>query len=259
MSIIRKVEKAIDLLKTKYLMKFKQKIYVGEKYSVKYLLQEKKNSKDLVIVFTACTKVGQKARYNYIKTVDEFKCNKLFILDDFGYDERGAYYLGKDSDFAIEKDVRSLINNICKKINPSKEFYIGSSKGGYAALYFGVERNNTSIIVGAPQYILGNYLNLPGHQEILRYIMGNCKKQSIDDLNILLKNKLIENQNNGSKIYLHYSSEEETYNSDLKPLVEDLDKLKYVKYFDEKDYKNHSELTKYFPQYIKDILKNNID
>ena len=123
MSLLIKVEKAVDLLKTKCLMKFKQRIYSGKKYNIKYLFEEKKGSKDLLIVFTACTKVGQKARYNYIKTLEEFKCNKLFILDDFGFDERGAYYLGKDRDFAIEKDVESLINDICKKIEPKKEFY----------------------------------------------------------------------------------------------------------------------------------------
>lgn len=258
MSLFIKAEKAIDLLKTKCLMKFNQKIYSGEKYNIKYLLKEKKGSKELLIVFTACTKVGQKARYNYIKTLDQFKCNKLFILDDFGFDERGAYYLGKDKDFAIEKDVEALINNVCEKIQPKKEFYIGSSKGGYAALYFGVGRKNTYIVVGAPQYNLGNYLSLPEHTEILKFIMGNCSQESISILNNLLKNKLFKNQDNGNKIFLHYSDKEETFDSDLKYLVDELKVLNYDNEFDIEHYDSHAELTQYYPQYIKKILNRNL-
>ncbi|CUO59825.1 MULTISPECIES: hypothetical protein [Clostridium] len=258
MSLLIKVEKAVDLLKTKCLMKFKQRIYSGKKYNIKYLFEEKKGSKDLLIGFTACTKVGQKARYNYIKTLEEFKCNKLFILDDFGFDERGAYYLGKDRDFAIEKDVESLINDICKKIEPKKEFYIGSSKGGYAALYFGVRRKDTYIVVGAPQYNLGNYLNLPGHTEILKYIMGNCNQESISILNELLKEALIKNKENKNKIFLHYSDKEETFESDLKPLIDELINLNYESEFDLEHYESHAELTKYYPQYIKKILSKNL-
>ena len=168
-----KISKAIDLLKTKYKMAMKQKVYQGEKYKVKYILEENKNSEVLLILFTSCTAKGQKARYNYMRTVEKYDVNKLFILDDFGFDGRGAYYLGKDKDFKIAEDVQGLINSICNKIKPKKEVYIGSSKGAYGALYFALDRKNTYVIAGAPQYMLGNYLNLPGHKEILEYIMGN--------------------------------------------------------------------------------------
>lgn len=101
MDILDKSNKILDLLKTKYLMKFKQKTYLGNKYKIKYIFKKNNKSRDLLIVFSSCTKIGQKARYNYVRTLDEFKCNKLFILDDFGFDGRGAYYLGKDNDFMI--------------------------------------------------------------------------------------------------------------------------------------------------------------
>lgn len=115
-----KISKAIDLLKTKYKMAMKQKVYQGEKYKVKYILEENKNSEVLLILFTSCTAKGQKARYNYMRTVEKYDVNKLFILDDFGFDGRGAYYLGKDKDFKIVEDVKSLINSICNKIKPKK-------------------------------------------------------------------------------------------------------------------------------------------
>ena len=67
-----KISKAIDLLKTKYKMAMKQKIYQGEKYKVKYILEENKNSEVLLILFTSCTAKGQKARYNYMRTVEKY-------------------------------------------------------------------------------------------------------------------------------------------------------------------------------------------
>lgn len=250
-----KFNKLIDILKTKVYMIFKQKEYNGSKYNIKYVL-ENNNSDKLIIVFTACTRKGQKARYNYIKTVEGYKINKLFILDDFGFDNRGAYYLGKDKDFKIQEDVVALINKVVKDLKVKEEVYIGSSKGGYAALYFGIERMNSTIITGAPQYNLGNYLAIPNHKEILEYIMGDSGEESIGILNKLIADKICKNKNNNNKVFLHYSTEEETFESDLKFLVDDLNKNRINVSYDKHSYKNHSDLTNYFPQYIKCVLNN---
>lgn len=251
---MNKINKGIDLVKSKFMIKFKQKVFKGKKYDVKYVLDINKKSKDLLIVFTACTKVGQTARYNYIRTVEGYKCNKLFILDDFGFDNRGAYYLGKDKDFAIEKDVKILIEKIIKELNIRRSVFIGSSKGGYAALYFGLDFKNSSIITGAPQYKLGNYLNLPGHENILKYIMGDTEETSIDYLNLLMKRKLEEKKNNNNKIYLHYSINEENYVSDLEHLIKDVEYFNIELIKDEETYSGHAELTNYFPGFIKENL-----
>lgn len=237
-------------------MLFKQDVYIGEKYNINYLLQTNPLSKDILIVFTSCTNPGQKARYNYIKTLDNFTCNKLFILDDFGFDGRGAYYLGHNKDFTIEKDVHSLLLHIINKLNIEKKFFIGSSKGGYAALYFGLPFKNSIIISGAPQYLLGNYLSSPNHKKILEYIMGDTSINSINKLNILMKNKLKVNKENNNIVYLHYSTKEETYQSDISLLVKDLDIMKFKTFYDIKNYKTHSELTQFFPKFIKATLIN---
>ena len=259
MDIMNKFNKAIDLLKTKYLMRFKQKTFVGNNYKINYLLEKNSKSSDLLIVFSACTKLGQKARYNYIRTLDEFKCNKLFILDDFGFDGRGAYYLGKYKDFKIEEDVRALIKKIGEEVNPKNEIYIGSSKGGYSALYFGVEEKNSHIITGAPQYNLGDYLNLPNHQNIMEYIMGECSDESINKLNNLMKDKLISNKDNNNSIYIHYSIEEETYDSDIKPLLDQMKNINLKVNHDKREYSSHAELTLFFPDYIKSMVNKIIE
>lgn len=208
-----------------------------------------------MILFTACTAKGQKARYNYMRTVENYNVNKLFILDDFGFDGRGAYYLGKNKDFKIAEDVASLIDKICIEADVKKEIYIGSSKGGYGTLYFGLPRSNSYIIAGAPQYKLGNYLNLPGHKEILEYIMGDTSEESIKYLNEVMEKKLESSIENNNKIYLHYSNKEETYESDLKAVVEKLKELKFNCDFNVESYESHAELTKFFPKYINDVIE----
>ncbi|MDU3521530.1 accessory Sec system protein Asp2 [Clostridium saudiense] len=251
---MNKVDKLLDLMKAIIFSKFKQRVFKGERYDIKYVLERNKNSKDLIIVFTSCTKVGQKARYNYVRTLDKYKCNKLFILDDFGFDKRGAYYLGENGNFGIEKDVELLIDKTICNLNTNKNIFIGSSKGGYAALYFGIKQNESIIITGAPQYNLGNYLNLPGHKDILKYIMGKIDLDSIDYLNNLMKKSINKYLENSNKIYIHYSIKEETYESDIKDLISLLDNKEIEVHKDIKEYKYHSELTRFFPQYIKNIL-----
>lgn len=78
----------------------------------------------------------------------------MFILDDFGPNERGSYYLGENKNFYIEELVINLLEEIQAEFNFKKKIFIGSSKGGYAALYFGTKTYADCIICGAPQSIL---------------------------------------------------------------------------------------------------------
>lgn len=252
--MLNKVNKGVDLLKSKYMISFKQRVFKGENYNVKYVLNTYSSSEELIVIFTSCTKVGQPARYNYVRTLDKYKCNKLFILDDFGFDNRGAYYLGKNKDFAIKDHVNLLINQVIEKLNIKRSIFVGSSKGGYAAMYFGISIKNSIIISGAPQYMLGDYLNLPGHQNILNYIMGDTEKSSVEYLNEVMRIKIDENKHNNNLIYLHYSINEETYDSDIKHLVYHLDNLGINTIKDIKEYTNHSDLTEFFPAFIRDTL-----
>ena len=48
-----------------------------------------KESNNIVVVFSFFSRRGIPARYNYFKTLKKYQTNKLFILDDFGIDEKG--------------------------------------------------------------------------------------------------------------------------------------------------------------------------
>lgn len=253
--MIRKCHKYIEYTTTKFKIFLKQRTFASGDYELKYLLEEIE-SDTLVVVFSACTRPGVKARYNYNRTLKNINANKLFILDDFGYDSRGAFYLGANNDYKIQECVRRLISYIINRNNIKKIIFIGSSKGGFAALNFGLEWKDSAIIIGAPQYYLGDWLNSPANQETLNYIVGSITSEKVEYLNRMLPNKLEKCRENNSKIYLHYSTEEHTYKEHIQYLLEDIKSYGYAYEVDEKDYIDHGKVSLYFPPYlVKTLLK----
>lgn len=254
---VKKIEKYIEYGQTKVKTYFKEKKFSNNGYKIKYML-EKNDSDKLVVIFSGFTRIGIKARYNYNRSLKDIKVNKLFILDDFGYDSRGAYYLGHDMDFMIEESVQSLIEHIQKELSVKQTLYVGSSKGGYAAIYFGVKDKNSIIISGAPQYKLGNYLNLNDYmrENSLQYVIGkDVTEEKIELLNMLMKNRLFEcKDNNNSLINLHYSTEEHTYKNDIKFLLEDLNEYGYKVKSDVGSYTDHMEVSLHFPKYLVETV-----
>lgn len=255
------LRKYIEFITTKIVILYKEKVFYSNNQQIRYILEKEEGAKELAIVFSGCTRPGVKARYNYHRTLKDVKINKLFILDDTGINGRGAFYLGKDKNFEIARSVEKLIDIVAEMVEAHNIIYVGTSKGGYAALYFGLEKDS-SIIIGAPQYFLGNYLNCDVHKNLLKYIMGDDSEESVNELNAVLKSRIKESSSN-NKIYLQYSKLDHTYNEHIKYLIEDIEANNIIIEKEEVNYKHHSEVSKYFPTYlintINKILTNTRD
>lgn len=238
-----------SLLKRSYI-KINEKTYNCDNIELKYLCK-KENSDMLIVVFSAMS--NDFAQYNYIKALSNVKANKLFILDNFGPDNKSSYYLGSDNDFFIENICISLVEKFKHDLGIKKVIFLGSSKGGYASLYLGIKYGVDFVIAGAPQYKLGFYLNTDWHRKILEYIKGDSSEKSVKELDNLLKETII-NSDKKPNIYLHYSNKEHTYNEHIKYLIEDLEREKYILDKDECSYNVHEEVGSYFPIYFKKII-----
>lgn len=247
---MRKINKYIEFITTKIKVMIKEKKYTYKDNIIKYIFEEN-TSDTLIVVLSACTRVGVKARYNYNRTLNEYKVNKLFILDNFGDDKRGTFYLGKNGEFDIPQGVNSLIDYIINKCKAKKIIFIGSSKGGAAALYFGLQREST-IIIGGPQYRLGNYMNKQHHMNRFKYIMGEVNSDNILKLDKLISEQIQNSYKNS--VYLQYSKYDIYYKSDIRYLVQDIKNSEIEFSCEELDYKNHDEVSLYFPIYLKKIL-----
>lgn len=241
----------------KIYFKLRSRVYKApNKQKLNYIL-EKSNQDDapLLVIFSAFPRTGMKATYNYLRTLKEVDAHKLFILDNFGFQQRGAYYLAENGDFKIRSAVESIIRDVQKKLESRSMIFIGTSKGGFASLYFGIRMKADYIISGAPQYKLGNYLSdIPEKAPVLSSIMGNTDKSSIDQLNALLPTQIHEASGVLPKVYLHYSQKEHTYEEHVKYLIQDLNASECSPVLDTCDYKIHQEVSRFFPPFLMHSL-----
>lgn len=252
----RIIKKYYEYIVTKIKLRKEQKVFDYEGTHIKYILRRNEDSRTLIVVFSACTRKGIKARYNYLKTLDSVHDNKLYILDDFSEDGRGSYYIGADWTFDEEKATRELINSIRNTVMATKVVFCGSSKGGYAAINFGLEYPNANIVVGAPQYFLGSYLETTDNMDALKHIAGKDYYKHKDELDVRLKNKIYCSEYTASqRIYIHYSNKEHTYEEHVKDLLCDLRRNGCVIFEEVATYENHGDLSYYFPDFLRKSLR----
>lgn len=260
MKITKVIRKYVEFIMTKFKILYAQRCFHEQGVCVKYILKKKKNSDTLAIVFSACTRRGIKARYNYVKTLNGLKCSRLHILDDYADDNRGSYYLGENFSFSEEKATLALIDRIISETSPKKVIFCGSSKGGYAALNFGLQRENAKLIVGGPQYYLSSYLKGSGNIEAYRHIVGEETKEKEQHLEFYLRDRIKKNPFVATqKIYMHYSKNEHTYMEHIYDLLEELKNNNYSYEEDIQTYTNHSDISYYFPDYLRQVIKSIIE
>ncbi|MBO7637113.1 MAG: hypothetical protein J6S89_11120 [Paludibacteraceae bacterium] len=232
-----------------------EKEHVSDGIKIKYLFHPNKRSKALIVVFPACYE--NKAQYNYMRTLSSFKCNKLFLLDDFGTNHQGCY-LVEDQ---VEKCCLNLIQSIINRLNGSldKVFLVGGSKGGYSAINFGLRIPDTIVIAGGPQYYLGRYLDKENTIPNLEFLLhGTINELGIKYLDYRLKNLLYTSTIKPNKIYLHFSDKEHTYEEHVRDLLTDVSSAGIPVITDVLDYKSHSDLATFFPLYLSKILKQEL-
>lgn len=236
------------------MIQFEEKIYKSY-CDIKYVFEPSIGNKPYLAVIFSSLSVGEGAKYNYMNTLSNIDCNKLFILDDQCGD--GCYYLGKNRSFDVEKSVISLIevySNNCRIVR-NNIICMGSSKGGYAALYYGLKYSMGYVIAGAPQVLLGNYLieEQPYTKYIAKYIAGDIDEESKQYLNNILINEIYSCKK-FPRIFIHVGTGDFHYTRHLKPLTKILDNFNVKYYVDLANYSEHDKVAEYFKSFAKLIL-----
>jgi hypothetical protein len=166
-----------------------EEVYWG-RLPVRYLLQRPPGAgADLVVVFAGMNPPPpEPAKYSYVRTLKDLRRNKLFILDDYG--PRGCYYLGKNRILDFEDEVIDLIDLIAVEVGVTLAVVTacGSSKGGFASLYYAIKYGFGRAVVGGPQTRVGDYLTSPRgtFDKILEWVAGERSESSREWLNALL-------------------------------------------------------------------------
>ena len=251
------MRKVYDYVSSKMRQIIYEKTFTGGGTPIKYMFFPYQYSNELIVVFSSLTRKGVPARYNYVRTLKDIKKNKMFILDDSGPEHRGSYCLGRYGDSSVEQNTKDLISAYIKKYSITHTYYCGSSKGGWCALYFGLDDKNADIIVGANQYLLGNYFLCLPDIRLEQWILGeNWCNDDIESLNSKLRDKIIARRENNNRIHIHVSDQEHTYKEHVKYMIEDLDKYGYFYDTEILHYQNHGDIVNYFPLYLKNVIMN---
>lgn len=227
--------------------------FKGEKYypsikNIKYIFEKSKifNKEKLIVVFSSFS--SDIPKYNYINTLKVVDCNKLFILDDYG--SKGSYYIGLDGGFEIETSVISLITHIMNENNITfnNVISIGSSKGGSAALYYGLKYNFGNVIAGAPQYKIGTYLIDLSIKDYANDIFGGLEPSKRIKYDNLIK--MVAKEGQATKISILTGDGDPQYKRVLKEFEEVSKKFKLNLNLDKCDIESHSDISKVFPKYL---------
>jgi len=249
----QQAKRAVNHFYTKWQSFLHEKRYSAHGTRVKYMFYKEHKSNILLVSFPACA--PNTAKYNYMRTLLPFKCNKLFLLDDFGENHQGCYFV-EDS---VEKSVTDLLNakiawceqSLCGgQKSQLKVIFIGSSKGGYSALNFSFLIPNVHVVIGAPQYYLGSYLDKPSTHCNLRFIVKEVTEDKKERLNIRLKNRIKGSETMPNKVYFHYSNVEHTYQEHVKDMIADLKERGVQIVEDVHTYPDHGGLKDFYPPFL---------
>ena len=125
---------------------------------VDYLFQPARDDRQhLIVIFSGFRKLGAVDYYGEAQRT--LRANVLWIVDRF--DDHFSYYLrafgGKD----ITTAVHALIEErrISLGLTKSQVTLAGFSKGGSAALYYGIAFGYPRVVAAAPQYRIGRYVD----------------------------------------------------------------------------------------------------
>lgn len=113
------------------------------------------------------------------------------------------------------------------------------------------------MVVAAPQYFLGNYLDSEKFRPTLEEILGGpVTEKNKNALNHRLKQRIREDTAaKTQRVYIHYSDKEHTYEEHIRALLEDLTAAGVEVHTDVKHYPTHEELKYFFPEYLSSVLE----
>ena len=233
------------------------------KRDINYLFEKgAKASPFLLVAFQAVPTVKNgkpNKSYNYTKFLKDINVNRLFIEDTCG--EFGCYYLCNNMNFEVEETVIALIESIMKKykIKPENVITFGSSKGGSAALYYGLKYKFGHVISGAPQTKIATYLN-GCRPNMLQYIAGqDLAEDNLKKIDSLILNQ-VKASNNTTKINLLTSEKDGQYKTHIVPLVKKIKTAKIdANIVFEPGIEKHRDIATYFPSFLISNVKRIID
>ncbi|MEB8343055.1 hypothetical protein [Streptomyces endophyticus] len=176
-----------------------------------------KGNRHLVVVFA---NFAAHQDYGWSNGVfDKLRANILWIRDKF--DGNRTYYLCKGMDFSVEQSVITLISNVMKSLDltPDSVTMWGGSKGGSAALYFGLKYGFRNIVAITPQFAIGSYVR-DVHPGVARFMLGEAvPEENVRMVDALIPELVASGAGRAANIYLMSAAQDEQYATQIEPYL----------------------------------------
>jgi hypothetical protein len=229
-------------------------VFAEGQHAVRYVLQRgAAGSRHLCVVFAG---MRREPKYTYVRTLAPVRAHRLFVLDDYGphlpeFGYPGCYYLGRDREFSFEASVSALLNKVGSDLGVAgvDRIACGSSKGGWAALYYGFKYGFGHVVVGAPQTRLGHYLFRGKFKGLGAFIAGGSGEEDRRYLDSILFD-MLSSTHARPRVHLHVGERERHREQHVEPLLAVLETMGVCYSVDLGDYDTHQQLRDYFPPYL---------
>ncbi|MEE8727854.1 MAG: hypothetical protein SOI28_03290 [Rahnella inusitata] len=203
----------------------------------------KQDRQHLLVVFSAVS-----TDYNFMGTTSEgCRSNILWIKDHF-YGE-STYYLCHNKNYNIEPVVIELINRTLESLFLTKEqcTLMGFSKGGTAAIFYGLKYDFKNIIASCPQIKIGSY-TARDWPKVATHMMGqNYSQSDIYELDAIIPSLLSEDNKENRNIYILSSPDDAQFNVEIEPFLhifKKYDNFNFI-FTESKLAWQHNKLTRY--------------
>src|SRR3954447_5415425 len=153
----------------------------------------------------------------------ESQANWLWLKDNF--DGQHAYYVCRGMDHAIEDAVIELIDAELARLELTRDecTLLGVSKGGFAALYFGIKYGFRNIVAAAPQIYVGTHTRRHRPRIFARMTgKGGDREQQV--LDALLPDAVAADEAADKNIYLFSSPNDQFHEAQIVPALPMFDK-----------------------------------
>ncbi|MFI0812802.1 hypothetical protein [Streptomyces echinatus] len=163
----------------------------------------------LLVVFSS---VGSK--YGFGNALDSVKCNVLRIRDHF--DGAASYYVARNMDFSVSDSIQALIQDFMRRLRVTRDevTLLGASKGGSAALYYGLKYDYKNIVASTPQYFLGSYSK--GHAQLGDAVLGEGQPdENVAVMDAVMKDVLAADKDFERNIYVVSSPGDYQYEQEV--------------------------------------------
>jgi hypothetical protein len=150
-------------------------------------------------------------------------------------------------DFSVSDSIQSLIESFMQRLRVTRDevTVLGASKGGTAALYYGLKYDYKNIVASTPQYFLGSYSR--GHGQLGDAVLGEGQSaENVAIMDSVMKDLLEKAVDFNRNIYVVSSPRDYQYEQEVKhylPALREYENFNFL-FVDSPTVRRHDEVVR---------------